>query len=400
MNIYSDTFYDFVETHLNDDVSRLLLSASRYDENIDVRAAALQIQCRQKTAHKLTPLLAHPRFIFPDLISAEQASDWRVANYHACVIGGDKTIMDMTAGLGVDSIFLAGKGHQIISIDVDSNKADILRYNANLLRLKNIDVLTGDSVKFFRDKSYHIDSIFIDPARRNQNNQRTYALSDCQPDIVSIHREMLEMGMEVWIKASPMLDVSAIRHKLSGISDISCVSVEGECKEVLIHLVPDKLEKKLEYKAVDLDRSGGVKSDYTFCWNSKLAPKVWPSQQLPDSGYIYRPNASLMKLPAAGSLTSSFDSLWKIGLNTELYFSEIPYSDFPGDCYKMISKIDKKSSKQLEGVRGIVISRNYPDDTSKLRKRLKIKEGDDNVFIGCKVGLKAKPALFRCSKNI
>ena len=215
---------------------------------------------------------------------------------------------------------------------------------------------------------------------------------------MALHREILNKGIEIWIKASPMLDVTAIRKELIGISDITCLGVEGECKEVLIHLVPDGISKENVYNAVDLDKKGLIKSKFTMSWISSLHPVIWEDNQLPDSGYIYRPNASLMKLPASGYLTSLYQELWKIGSNTELYYSLNYHPKFPGDCYKIIRTIDKKDFKNIEGLEGIVISRNYPEEATAIRKRLKVKEGDENVLIGCRVGPNAKPTLFLTEK--
>lgn len=51
-----------------------------------------------------------------------------------------------------------------------------------------------------------VDCIFLDPARRNEHGGKTVAISDCEPNVATLEKLLLEKGKQVMIKLSPMLD--------------------------------------------------------------------------------------------------------------------------------------------------------------------------------------------------
>ena len=211
--LINDSLFDYIAKNLNCDTNKLLLRDSKKDCGFSVEFAVTQIESRRKCKTKLSKYLVNQRFLFPTLLSAEQASHQIVADYHAGLIGKNKRVLDMTAGLGIDSLSIASKGNRLTSIEIDSLKSEIFRHNAKTLGLREIEVINQDSLSFLRENPDLLyDIIFADPARRAEHNKRLYSLIDCTPDIVENLDLIRSHANRLMIKASPMIDITeAIR---------------------------------------------------------------------------------------------------------------------------------------------------------------------------------------------
>ena len=73
-------------------------------KDLPVRAMAEQIGCRQKAAKKLPALSRHNLLYTP--LALEQSSGERTAEYKSAIMSG-KRVIDLSGGLGVDTMFLA-----------------------------------------------------------------------------------------------------------------------------------------------------------------------------------------------------------------------------------------------------------------------------------------------------
>lgn len=54
-NINSD-FFDYIETHINCDTTKLLLSKKERNNTFDIKFAILQIECKKRVAKKFPKL--------------------------------------------------------------------------------------------------------------------------------------------------------------------------------------------------------------------------------------------------------------------------------------------------------------------------------------------------------
>ena len=81
-----------------------------------------------------------------------------------------------------------------------------------------------------------VDCIFLDPARRNEHGGKTVAISDCEPNVAELEALLLSKANRVMIKLSPMLDLSLALKELKHTQEIHILSVNNECKELLILL--------------------------------------------------------------------------------------------------------------------------------------------------------------------
>ncbi len=385
----------FISEHQHSNPADLLMRYSNKDLDFDIKFAITQINNRQKCAKKLKSFLSNKHFLFPDLISSEQATDERVALFHASLIGSNKKVMDLTSGLGIDAMTISLNQNEVTAVEIDELKSEILEYNATTLGISNFHVLNKNCLEVVNNRDISsFDIFFIDPARRDESKNRTYAFSDCMPDITSFYRMLIQHDATLFIKASPLLDIDAVKKQFECINHIYVVSVKGECKEVLIEL--KKGENAVEaITAIDLNDSG-IKSQFTIeASNRDKFQKVETAktEDLKENSYLYEPNSSVMKLNCGAELCKKFEGMKKISQNTELFISHKLYPDFPGRIIHISKILSSRDLKFLKGEGRSVVTRNYPIKAEELKKKLKVKEDPDNFVYGFKLGEKGIPVL-------
>ncbi|MDE5790947.1 MAG: class I SAM-dependent methyltransferase [Muribaculaceae bacterium] len=380
--MYNREFFSFVNEHFNSNPSELLLKYAGKEKNFDLNFATTQIINRRKTKNKLPTFLSESKFLFPDAISSEQATDERVARFHASLIGTGKNIIDLTAGLGIDAMCMARSGNEVTAIEIDSTKADTLRHNATCLNIPNLNVINDSCEHYINEHDLTgIDLFFIDPARRDELKQRTYAFSDCSPDVTSFYESIVDHGSTLMIKASPLLDINAVIKQFKYIQHIYAVSVKGECKELLIVIrkanndqnnsQSDKSNGHIVLSAIDLD-DDGVISSFSITYGSKIpAGAIADLNDITDGSFLYEPNASVMKLNAGRDICSQFPGMKKISENTELFVSPLLHTDFPGRIIEIKRKLSSHDLKRLKGKGYSVAVRNFPLKAEELKKKIK-----------------------------
>ena len=71
---FNTLLLDFVERNATTDPVALRLSSDRNTEGFDKDFAITQVEARRKASSKLKDYIARREFIFPDALSAEQAT--------------------------------------------------------------------------------------------------------------------------------------------------------------------------------------------------------------------------------------------------------------------------------------------------------------------------------------
>lgn len=372
---------NFVERNATTNPAALRLVSRKGSDEFDREFAIVQVEARRKASSKLKDYIALRNFIFPDSLSAEQATHQKVARFHASLVKPGVRVLDMTCGLGIDSFEIAIAGASVTTCDLDPLRAAAARHNTEVLKLANITVVEGDSVKFLRTCG-NWDCIIVDPARRDSHKMRTYAFKDCLPDVTEIADLMVKKAPQVLIKASPMLDIKEAIRELPHCSRIFAVSIKGECKEVLIELraafdgTPDieaviMGEMRDNRFVVPMNELGAATSHRSDT-SKFLIPGFW----------LYEPDATVMKMAPWRALENRFPSLRKLASNTHLFVSPNLFTDFPGRIVRICAAFSPNSreAKALKGEKWNIISRNAPLTPDQLKKKLGLRDGGPNFL--------------------
>ena len=379
---------DFIQQHRTDDVRRLALQGGRHPE-VDIHYALEQIAGWQKARTKLPSWAARDGIIYPPHLSMEQCSSEATAKYKARMAGKGLRFVDLTAGFGVDAAFIAEGFQQVVTIEQQEKLCAITSENYRLLGLSQVEVRCGDGVDYLHAME-HADLIYIDPARRDEHGGRTYDIADCTPNVLELREELLAKADRVMIKLSPMLDWRKAVEDLGKVSEVHIVSVDNECKELL--LVLSELSKPLQVFCVN----DGQTFSFRPASTQSLSLPSLPSSFF----FLYVPNASIMKAGCFEELAERFQ-IAPLDRNSHLFVSDSEVSGFPGRCFKIekITSLNKRELKEaLADIRQANISvRNFPLSVAELRKRLKLQDGGDTYIFATTVADKGHQLLI-CHK--
>ena len=430
MNI-SEATINFVCKHANDDVRKLALSAKRV-EGLDLPFALDQIAGRQKARTKLPSwfamadkamdegnILDEARFlVFPPHISMEQCSSEQTAKYKKRVLDRVLAVVldqsrlrnthfiDITGGFGVDFSYLAQGFAEATYVERQEHLCEIAKHNFPLLGLPKANVIckeletplelpflvnglgtdlkrTWNGPETDLERTYNGGRtdlqeivIFIDPARRDNNGNRTYAISDCTPNILDFIGKLLKKTAVVMVKLSPMLDwhqtvedINRASDSGNAVREVHIVSTQNECKELLL-VLSERYESALEVYCVN--------DDEVFVFTPGKANNSISESK--NAEKLFVPNASVMKAGCFSELESRF-GIKQIARNSHLFVGGKDVEGFPGRVFNIlcITTMNKKELKKaLNGIDRVNIStRNFPLSPEQLRKRLKIKDGGD-----------------------
>ena len=314
--------------------------------------------------------------------------------------------VDLTGGFGVDFSYIAARlGVKSMYVERQAHLCDAAKENFGRLGLKNAIVKNGDGIEVlhsFHPKKKDVASaddslgitydqplsllktnlglkiIFIDPARRDDAGNKVVSLKDCTPDVTVLQEEMLSKADYVIIKLSPMLDWHRAISELSHVREVHIISVNNECKELLLVLSARNMGENLRIYCIN-DAQSFVCDEMDMESSSvKIAPST-----LEEMLYLYEPNASLMKAGCFGVLSGRYDARM-LSKNSHLFVSREPIAAFPGRSFRIIavSSFNKKELKRhLSGItKANIATRNFPLSVAELRKRLKLKDGGETYI--------------------
>ena len=427
---------DFIRQHQDDDVRQLAFLGSKYPE-VDMPFALDQIRGRKMARVKLPRWASLEGIIYPPHISMEQCSSESTALYKAELAArllglpvsssgtemkaeNEIEFVDLTGGFGVDFSYIAARlGVKSMYVERQAHLCEAAKENFERLGLKNAIVKNGDGIEVLhsflpkKDDAASADDslgitydqprsllktnlglkiIFVDPARRDDAGNKVVSLKDCTPDVTVLQEEMLSKADYVIIKLSPMLDWHRAISELSHVREVHIISVDNECKELLLVLSARNLGD-MEASSADgeVKHAGNLR---IYCVNDaqsfvcdeldmesspvKIAPSTLEEMQ-----YLYEPNASLMKAGCFGVLSDRYDARM-LSKNSHLFVSQAPIEAFPGRSFRIIaiSSFNKKELKRhLSGItKANIATRNFPLSVAELRKRLKLKDGGETYI--------------------
>lgn len=336
---------------------------------------AIDIVCaRQAAARSIEDQLIDKNWLQKALLTRnllEQATAPVLASHHAEAFKGCKRVLEIGTGAGFDTMAIAKKAKEVISIEIDPVAAAFAEHNFNIQGLSNIKVLTGDAANLIKEldlKSF--DGLWWDPARRSIDGTRIFNPEAYRPPLSFILS--LPFDGLCGIKISPGVNL--------GISfdtwEREWIGYKKECREQIL------------WQGAQL---GGVKlSLFSPNYSSilKAADENGDLSVLADPGslidhYLIEPHAALIR---SGALAS-----WAKQNNFTLLDPKIAYlskvtKPCPSPLYRSFYVTDSFSfslkhlnqrlkdlgwSKETE-----IKKRAFPEDSDTIKKKLKFQPSD------------------------
>ena len=378
-----------IRRHRQDDVRQLALKGM--DPLVIQQIAGWQVARTKVPSWAEVEGLHYPRHL-----SLEQCSSEQTARYKASLLSPGDTFVDLTGGFGVDFFFMSQPFQRRVYVEQQQELCDIARHNFDLLN-HPCTVVCGSATEYLQQMP-HASAIYIDPARRDAHGARTYSISDCTPNVLELQELLVKKADRVIIKLSPMLDWHKAASDLQHISAIHIVSVQNECKELLLVLA-DGAMSEAPVVCINLLADGTLQRfEYNPATNAQSAnvnAKV-------NAIYLYEPNASIMKAGCFDEI-GNFYQICKLSANSHLYVSDHEVKDFPGRGFQILSIPSMNKRELKEALRDIdranITVRNFPMSAEALRKRLRLKDGGDLYIFATTVG-DGSHQLFICRKIV
>ena len=377
---------NFINQQLDKPAADLLFMAKKYPD-WDMAAIAQQVEGKQKAKKKIHSWFKIENILYPIRLSMEQCSSEQTAKYKASICHG-KRFIDITGGLGVDTYFISKSFKEGFHCEINEDLQYIAQHNFKTLG-SDIISLNQNGLNYLQTVQEKFDLIYIDPARRNENNKKVIKLSDYTPNLLGNLNLLFEKGKVILVKTAPLLDIKQVLNELSYVKEIHIVSLKNECKEIL-YTLDKEYNGEIKIYCVNIDKS---KYEFTYSKEKESAPLSEPLS------YLYEPNTSILKAGAFNSIANDF-KLRKLHPNSHLYTSHNLIEGFPGRTFKIgaVCKYNKKDLlKHIPNKKGNITRRNFPDSVADIRKKTGIKEGGE-YYIFATTLKDNKPKFLVCSK--
>jgi len=368
INLLKSGAQEFIENNLKTDILSVVLKSSPFPD-ISAQELAQQLKGKQISQHKFPTLFKTPGILYPKKLHLEQASSEATALYKSDLVHG-KILLDLTGGMGIDSMFFARHFDRVICCEKNEELAQITRYNMEQMELEHVEVIQGDGLDYLKSASTFFDCIYLDPARRTEGKKRV-ALQDYEPDILENLDLLMNSGKTLMLKTSPLMDIDAGMVQLRNVSECHVLAVRNEVKELLWILMPG-FKDEAQRKAVNIKDS--EHDTFQFTWEEERTTAIEYHAPL---AYLYEPNAAILKSGGFKSVTRRYPVL-KIAPSSHLYTSKEKV-DFPGRRFQIleIQAFSRNWNKKGAIKKANITTRNFGISVAELRKRFRIKDGGD-----------------------
>ena len=375
-------FAQFILAHEGEDPAALALARDRYASEVEDFDLALNtLEVRRKLRVKVPQWYAVPQLRFPFRLSGEQCSSAETARYKASValraLTREKTVADLTGGLGVDSWAFAQVASAVLYNEMRPELAAAASANFKALGLTNVRVscaeLRPGGLREILD-GFVPDVIFLDPSRRAADGRKVFRLEDCEPDVLQLLPELLAAAPRVLLKLSPMADITLVCKQLGYVREVHVVAADGECKELLLLL--------------ERGHSGAFRL-FVYENGAVLALDEEPEvASAPSGDLLFEPGKALLKA-GAFDLPCRY-GLGKLSQHTHLYLASARVEALQpfGKWFRILETLplDKRAMKDIgqRYPRASVTARNIPLSSDELRRRLGVADGGSVHIFGAK----------------
>ncbi len=283
------------------------------------------------------------------------------------------TCIDLTCGVGVDSLYLSKGFRRIVAVERDPVAAEIARINFKRMGVDNVEVVC-DSAEEYLNRCPKADTIYIDPDRRDAGNNRLSALEECSPNVLELQESLLEKCDRLVIKCSPLFDVNEAFRLFGHNVRVNVISVHGECKEVLVE-ISESIGGPMVCATCD---SGcfetGFKPEVRICSDSEFRT---------DLKCLLVPDVALRKARIGN------EYMHKMGIdyfdNDSVGLSQCLHENFLGKQYGIlqICEYKPKSLRHIVSKSAEILRLNFPYSTAQICKSTGIREGNGAKWMFC-----------------
>ena len=356
--LFEPSVQKFIQQNINADIRELALKAQgKFD--LPLGFLLDQINGRQKAKKKLPTWYENDQIVYPVDLSMQQCSSEFSAALKTKDIPKGQTCIDLGGGFGVDTYYLAKRFTEVIYVEQNKELCEIVSHNCTVLEIENVTVINLPAESYIESIKTKVDLMFLDPARRDQNQNRIVEFEDCSPNIVEIKDELKKKANYLLIKASPVIDVRLAKEQFPEFQGAQVIGVNNECKEVLFHTYGQSPAIRCSHHTL------GKLEEYTFDYTRETIPSF---SEL--SEYIYEPNVTIRKAQKQDEFAEQFD-LKKLFKNGSLFTSSELKEDFSGRIFKV--KKELSSKKEIVKLKNAeVIAKNFPMTAAVLKKKYKL----------------------------
>ena len=286
-----------------------------------------------------------------------------------------ESVLDLTCGLGVDTLALSRHFKSVVTIERDEIVASVARENFKRLGVDNIEVICTSAEEYLAKCDRHFDWCFVDPDRRGESGEKMVRLEDCSPNIVALMPQIREKAERVCVKCSPLFDVEEA-FRLFGECRVECVSLAGEAKEVNIYI--DGSAARLAAVAVGV---GEVEYPYE---ERKAAFSPMP-ESLDEYRYVVLPDVALQHTRLVAQALRGECDVWSNGgvaLSREMPKGVLGRI-FAVEC---ICELDGAFKKMMRGRKVEIYRRDFPMSNGEICKRYRCSEGGSERWCFTRIG--------------
>ncbi|MEJ5104205.1 class I SAM-dependent methyltransferase [Chryseobacterium sp. MYb328] len=356
----------YINANLKTDLHSLLLKKSPFPE-VSMQEIVQQIKGKQ-VAEKKFPFLLKDGIVFPPQLNMEQSSSEKTALYKSEILKGNKFI-DLTSGFGIDAYYLSQNFENITLIEQNTELLEIVEHNWTALRRK-ARFINQKLEDFLNENQENFDSIYLDPARRDQNKNKVFLLEDLSPNVLEIQEKLISISDQVIVKLSPLIDLKYLVSVLPNIFRLDIIALKNDVKEVVVFL-SGKNKNSIICNCVNLE-SGESTFSFTFGEEENAQSEYSEPEK-----FIYIPNNSILKAGTFNLVSEKF-GVKKLHPNTHFYTSSERIIDFPGRVFEM-EVVDSKKIKKKEQYN--IIAKNYPLKPEEIKKKYGLKDGGNDYLI-------------------
>lgn len=325
----------------------------------NARLVATEVKYLQRAMKKLPSYYA-ARAILPSLAFEQSSSEECAA--HKPFSGS--LAVDLTCGLGVDTLYLSKRFERVVAIERNAELAAITRHNLALMGARNVEVVCGNSEEYLATLA-HADLIYADPDRRSAEGKKMVCLEDCSPNIAALLPLLREKTDRIVVKLSPMFDTKEALVAFGKGASVEVVSLGGEVKEVVATWSRESTESRITATALGLG-SFGVAAER----EKPSAEQVFNPTRY---GYLVVPDAALRK---AGVVAEWCKAEGLDHYGAYAFATQKPTTTM-GHLYNIEQCLpwQPKRLKPLVGRTIQVIRHSFPLSTAAICKALGAKEG-------------------------